>query len=231
MPLFNIKKLVENAGKSTEGLTKNAINDALAEQKSKEAVISMRDALQIMYCLMSVDGKITEEEKDKFEEIGIAYDPYFASYKDSLIEECQAALQQEKAYGHAFDPQTPEDEKDYYYQTYHCVRDLISKNELNVAGGVRAKILLWDLLAIAFSEGDYSTNENRLIRYFAMRAGVEQAVLLEMEQTIRTLAAIEREEEWLKSTDRPYKVIEERVNELADRKNTIMQGVNALIAD
>ena len=54
---------------------------------------------------------------------------------------------------------------------------------------------------------------------------------MEMEHTIRSLIAIENEEEWLKSTDRPYKVIEERINELADRKNTIMQGVNALIAD
>ena len=302
MALFNIKKLVENAGKSTEGLVKNitdaaeklpesaknfniadsvkdmmdksqetvesliskgeevvttqtekaentktAINnalagqknkeaaiptrDALAAQKSKEAVIPMCDALHIMYCLMAVDGKITEEEEDKFQEIGIACDPNFAGYRDSLIEECLAASRLETVYGHAFVPETPEDEEDYYNQIHDYVGDLIAENKLNAASGVRAKILLWDLLAIAFSEGDYSANEKRLIRYFAKRAGVEHTVLLEMENTIRTLAAIEREEEWLKSTDRPYRVIEERLNELADRKNTIMQGVNALVAD
>ena len=52
-----------------------------------------------------------------------------------------------------------------------------------------------------------------------------------MEHTFSTLLAIEKEEEWLKSSDRPYKVIEERVKELQNRKNAIMQGVNALIMD
>ena len=41
----------------------------------------------------------------------------------------------------------------------------------------------------------------------------------------------EKEEEWLKSSDRPYKVIEERVVELSNRKDAIMQGINALISD
>lgn len=286
MPLFNIKKFVENAGKSTEGLVKNitdaaeklpdsaknfnladsvkdmmdkgqetmesirskgeevfaaqkektentkkAIKDALADQECKEAVIPVRDALHIMYCLMAVDGTISEEEEDKFEEIGNACDPGFAAYKDSLIEECLAASRLETVYGHAFVPETPEDEEDYYNQIHDYVGDLIAENKLTTSDGVRAKILLWNLLAIAFSECDYSANEKRLIRYFAKRAGVEHTVLLEMEHTIRTLVAIEKEEEWLKSTDRSYREVEERVNELADRKNTIMQGVNALIAD
>ena len=53
----------------------------------------------------------------------------------------------------------------------------------------------------------------------------------EMEHTYSTLTAIEKEEEWLKSSDRSYKVIEERIVELSNRKNTIMQGIKALISD
>ena len=74
-------------------------------------------------------------------------------------------------------------------------------------------------------------NEKRFIRYFALKTGIDGSVRMEMEQTFSTLVAIEREEVWLKSSDRPYRVIEERVNELQDRKNAIMQGVNALIKD
>ena len=108
MALFNIKNLMDNVSKSTEGIkksisdaaeklpdsaknfnladsvkdmrdkgqetmeslsskgeetvaaqtekigdTKSAVKDALAEQKSKEAVLPVRDALQVMYCLMA----------------------------------------------------------------------------------------------------------------------------------------------------------------------------------
>ena len=227
-----ISKGEETLGTQTEN-TRAAVKDALADHKSKEVVIPVRDALQIMYCLMAVDGTISEEEADKFDEIGKASDPYFATYKKILIKECLAASRLETTYGHAFVPRTPEEMEDYYDQIHDYVGDLITglPRGWPVAGGIRPQILLWNLLAIAYSEGDYSANEKRLIRHFSKRAGVEDTVLLEMEHTIRTLFAIEKEEEWLKSTDRPYRVIEARVNELADRKNTIMKGVNALIAD
>ena len=211
--------------------TKAAIKDALSEQRRKEAVLSTRDALQVMYCMMAVDGTISEEETDKFDEIGKVCDSDFESYRDSLIEECLAAAQLETAYGNSFVSETPDDEEDYYNQIHDYVGDLFKEEVFYATDGMRGKILVWNLLAIAFSEGDYSANEKRLIRYIARRAGVDHTVLLEMEHTISTLAAIEKEEEWLKSTDKPYKVVEVRVNELADRKNMIMQGVNALIAD
>ena len=57
---------------------------------------------------------------------------------------------------------------------------------------------------------------------------------MESRKTIRKwfwVWSFEKEEEWLKSSDRPYKVIEERVVELSNRKNAIMQGINALISD
>lgn len=220
-----------NAQQDKKGNTNAAIKDALSEQRRKEAVLSTRDALHIMYCMMAVDGTISEEETDKFEEIGRACDQDFDSYRDSLIEECLAAARLETVYGHSFVPQTPEDEEDYYNQIHDYVGDLFKEDAFYATDGVRGKILVWNLLAIAFSEGDYSANEKRLIRYIARRAGVDHTVLLEMEQTINTLNAIEKEEEWLKTTDKPYKVVGVRIDELANRKEMIMQGVNALIAD
>ena len=56
----------------------------------------------------------------------------------------------------------------------------------NRTEGVRAKDLLKNLLVIAHSEGEYSANEKRLIRYFAQKSGVDNAVLLEMEKTFGT---------------------------------------------
>ena len=97
--------------------------------------------------------------------------------------------------------------------------------------GIRGKILVWDLLTVAYSEGEYSSNEKRLLRFIAKCLGVDYAILLEMEHTVRTLLAIEAEENWLKNTDRSYAVVEERVNELTERKNTIMLGIRTLMVD
>lgn len=208
--------------------TKTAITDALANQRRSEAVLSIKDSLKIMYCLMMVDGTVSSEEEEKFDEIGTACDPEFKSYNKELMEECNAAVQ----LGTAQDLVISSDISDDYYDLIHDqAGDCIKEESFYSSDGMPAKVLIWNLLTIANSEGDYSANERRLIRYITKKSGVDYAILLEMEHTYNTLTAIEKEEEWLKSSDRSYKVIEERIVELSNRKNTIMQGINALISD
>lgn len=217
--------------KEKEDETKAAIKNALRDKKGGEAVFSVRDALRIMYCMILIDGNVSEEEKEKFCEIGLACDQDFDACKKQLIDECNGVVQSESAQGIDFVSIASVDSEEYYDQIHDYVGDLIKEENFYQAEGVRAKWLIWNLLAIAYSEGDYSTNERRLMRYIAKKSGVDNTVLLEMEHTFSTLIAIEKEEEWLKSSDRPYKVIEERVVELSNRKNAIMQGINALISD
>lgn len=217
--------------KEKEDETKAAIKNALRDKKGGEAVFSVRDALRIMYCMMLIDGNVSEEEEEKFCEIGLAYDQDFDACKKQLIDECNGVVQSESAQGIDFVSIVSVDSEEYYDQIHDYVGDLIKEENFYQTEGVRAKWLIWNLLAIAYSEGDYSTNERRLMRYIAKKSGVDNTVLLEMEHTFSTLIAIEKEEEWLKSSDRPYKVIEERVVELSNRKNAIMQGINALISD
>ena len=211
--------------------TKAAIDAALSDKQSNEAVFSVRDALRIMYCLMLIDGSVSAEEEEKYSEIGLACDQDFDVYKKQLIDECVAVAQSESSQGVEFISLDSEDSEEYYDQIHDYVGDLIKEESFYRTEGVRAKGLIWNLLAIAYSEGEYSASERRLIRYIAKKSGVNNTILLEMEHTFSTLMAIEKEEEWLKSSDRPYKVIEERVVELSNRKDTIMQGINALISD
>lgn len=217
--------------KEKEDETKAAIKNALRDKKGGEAVFSVRDALRIMYCMILIDGNVSEEEEEKFCEIGLACDQDFDACKKQLIDECNGVVQSESAQGIDFVSIVSVDSEEYYDQIHDYVGDLIKEENFYQTEGVRAKWLIWNLLAIAYSEGDYSTNERRLMRYIAKKSGVDNTVLLEMEHTFSTLFAIEKEEEWLKSSDRPYKVIEERVVELSNRKNAIMQGINALISD
>lgn len=184
-----------------------------------ELSLTVRGALQVIYYLMASDAKVADEEKEKFELIGQELDPSFAEYRETLIDQCSSALQ-------------GADDKDEHYDIIHeQIMDVIRTTSTSAGSGIRGKLLLWDLYAVAYSDTDYSEEEKRLIRSVCRALHIDQVIAQEMEQTLRTMLAIENEEQWLKTTNRPYAAVETRINELSDRKQTIMQGIYALIAD
>ena len=256
MTLFDMKKIRESLSKSAGGIKKSfsaaaeklpdaakSINltdsmkdmaeksqtmvDAL--QKRSEALFSVRDALRIMYCLMLIDGTVIAEEESKFSEIGKAYDPDFDIYKKQLIDECVSVAQTETAQGVEFVSIESEDSEEYYEQLHNYVGNLIQKENFYRTEGIRAKELIWNLLAIAYSEDEYSETEKQLIRFVAEQSGVHHSTLLEMEHELTSLIEIDKEEEALKSGS-PSTEAEEKLTLLAERKNTIMKGIDALIS-
>lgn len=218
------------ARKEKSDETKAAINAAMSDERGTQAVFSVRDSLRILYCLMLIDGAVALEEEAKFSEIGLSCDPDFNIYKKQLIDECYAAAQSESAQGVEFVSLETEDSEEYYDQIHNYVGNLIKEENFYRTEGVRAKELLWNLLATAYSEDDYSENEKRLIRFIADKSGVDRAILPEMERKLIALTEIEKEEELLKSTDWPRKAIEESAAELSKRKNSIMQEIDALVS-
>ena len=147
--------------KETADEAKIAIDSAMADQKRSEALYSVRDALRIMYCLMLIDGTVIAEEESKFSEIGKAYDQDFDIYKKQLIDECVSVAQTESAQGVEFVSIESEDSEEYYEQLHNYVGNLIQKENFYRTEGIRAKELIWNLLAIAYSEDEYSETQGR----------------------------------------------------------------------
>ena len=162
-----------------------AVIDAALSDRGSEAVFSTRDALRIMYCLMLIDGTVFAEEGAKYSEIGTASDQDFDIFKKQLIDECLSMAQSESAQGVEFISLESEDSEEYYEQIRNYVGDLIKEENFYRTEGVRARELIRSLLAIAHSEGEYSEDERRLIRYVAEKSGVDDAALIEMEQSFR----------------------------------------------
>jgi tellurite resistance protein len=200
--------------------TDEAVKTALEKgtNAAGERIVSVKDSLKLIYCLMAADGSISPEEEEKFREIGNSLDPDFEQWKDELT----ADLSMKEA--------VLPDEDEYFDFIHDYAAEILYKAE-DTGEGIGAKTLIWDLLVMAFSEGDYSANERRLVRFAAKALSIDPAIPLEMEQTLRTITALDKEEEWLKSMNRPYSVIEEQVNELKERRETIMTGVHALMED
>ena len=198
--------------------TDEAVKSALETSEAGERALPVKDALKLIYCLMASDGSISPEEEEKFLEIGNSLDSEFEQWKDELIADL------------SMKDTVLSDEDEYFDFIHDYAAEIIYKTE-DVGDGIGAKTLIWDLLVMAFTEGDYSTNERRLIRFVTRGLNVDLAVLLEMEQTLRTITALNKEEAWLKSVNRSYSVIDEQMTELKERRDTILTGLHALIAD
>ena len=180
--------------------------------------ISIHCALRIIYYMMTVDGVIQEEEEKKFTEIGKELAPDFDAIKGGIITACREQMTK------VIDPE------DYYAVLQDGVEEAVEIGKNPKDGGLAPKVLVWDLLTLAYSDGGYDENERKLLKYVVRKFDVDKTVFLELESSYLALMDLENELNWIKTTDRPYLTIEAIVNELADRKTVIFDSVKDLIA-
>ncbi len=196
-----------------------------AEEKKHESkeeehaikAISTKNAIKIFYYLMAVDGEVFHSEDEKFDEIGIEIDPNFAEHKAGIISECKAQMDK------VIDPE------DYYDVIQDGVEEAILIPDTTADSFITPKLLVWDLLTIAYSDEKYDEKERKLLKYIVRKFNIDAAIFLEMENTLQTLMDLEKELNWIKTTNKPYLTIEAHVNELQDRKNCIFESVKDLI--
>ena len=181
-------------------------------------VLSTRCALKIIYYMMAADGEIFHSEEEKFDAIGRELDPAFAEDKDSVVAECKAQLDKVM------------DSDDYFDVLQDGVEDALLTSKPSDDSFVTPKLLVWDLLTVAYSDEQYDEAERKLLKYIVRKTNIDKAVFLEMESSILTLMDIEKELAWIKTTNKPYLTIEAMVNELMDRKNVIFESVKDLIS-
>lgn len=185
--------------------------------------IKIEEALQIVYYLMAADGDICQNEEEKFDAIGKEWDEDFKKEKDGIIEKCKEQL--DKVI----------DEEEYYDVIREGVEECLRKGiigyewmalwEKDIDGG----ILVWDLLTIAFSDGKYTEEERKLIKLVTRKLDLDKTLFLEMENSIKAILALDREEAWVKGTNRPYSTIEALIKEISIRRDVIMKNMDELI--
>ena len=68
--------------------------DAAQERESAiPNVISVRNAVKVIYFLMAVDGEVYHGEEEKFDAIGADLISDFGMVKASILDECQAEME------------------------------------------------------------------------------------------------------------------------------------------
>ena len=208
MPEVTIPGLFQH-GKEKNG------SDAAPEEITS---VSIPSVIRIIYYMMHADGELRPEEEQKFDEICSELDPGFAEKKESLVSVCQAQMNK------VIDPE------DDYAVLQDGVEEAVAAGKNAKESALAPKVLVWDLLTLAYSDHDYDENERKLLKYIVRKLNLDKAVFLEMESSFLALRDLENELAWIKTTNRPYLTIENMVNEIADRKTAIFESVKDLIA-
>ena len=183
-------------------------------------LLEKRAAIKSFYYLMAVDGAVTADEIEYFDSIGAELDPeVFATYRDDLIAECELQLK------------NIIDEEDYYEVVLEGVDKALAAQIDDPANGITVRLLVWDMLAIAFSNAEYSSFERKLIKHIVRVMDMDRSVFLEMEQIIKTNAAVENELSWINRSNRPYSEIKPIVDELERRQKVVLTCARQLIED
>ena len=218
--MATFKDLKENLMDTTQkatGAVKSALTNEEHQSSFSDGYLSTHSALKIIYYLMAVDGGISPEEETLFREIGTALDKNFQFTSRVIEEDC--VYQLEKA----------NSSEDYRSMILEGVDNAIASSVPAEDSFSTPKLLIWDLLTVSYSDEQYSEPERDLIKAIAQKLDIDEATLLELESSLQTLTAIDKETTWIKTTSKPYIEIEAIVNELADRKNAVTESVNDLL--
>ena len=208
---------IKEIGNNLSEKAKNILKEKEEEEEANKKLITGKCASKLMYYLMAADGEVYHNEEEKYYEICTELYPRFEVEKDKIIKDCKEQV--EKII----------DTDDYYDVMTDGISEAIAEMNAKVKVGITPKMLLWDMFVVAYSDDKYSEPERKLIKYVSRKLNINKTVFLEMENSILTLNALEEEEEWLKSTDRPYAQIESALKEVEERKATVMESVNNLI--
>ena len=200
-----------NLGQLTDVFTNKSAKDAAEVHRS------LLCALQVFYYMIAVDGQILDDELEMFDSIGRELDPRYEMDRESILAACRQQL--EKAM----------DDEDHYDVIRDGVEEALAQYSGAKQQAIAPKLLLWDLLTLAYSDGDYPDAERRMIKYVARKLNIDKAVVLEMESSMLTIQDLDRELQWIKSTDRPYQTIEIMVNEIENRKKNVFDSVMDLV--
>jgi len=206
--------------KADQFLKKKVPLPAKQEEESKTLdlqTVSTKSALKIIYFLMAADAEVYHSEDETFDTIGLNLDPNFMDIKEDLISECQNQLNK------VIDPE------DYDDVVIEGVADALLTSVSTEDSFITPKLLVWNLLTIAHSDEKYHARERKIIKYIVRKLNIDKDIFLEMEHSFLTLSDLEKELNWIKTTDRPYLKIEAMVNEIADRKNVVFESVKDLI--
>ena len=181
------------------------------------SAISADNAVLIFYILMNADGVMSPEEEVQFNLLAEALMPAYSENRETIIEKCDQVIKKTQ-------------EADNKSEAMQSLLEAIVSGEQNIDFGiVGGKLLIWDMLTIAYADNNFSDEEKDLMAFIINSFGIKQEDFVEMVNCQETMLDLEREIEWLKDSDKPYRTIEDMIAEIRSRQDVIKMEIESLV--
>lgn len=180
-------------------------------------IIEKNIALKVFYYFMAIDGEISSDELQKLDDIivEIAYE----GGKAKIVEECENYLDSMDSRDEAYD------------YILEAIDKALKESDEFACDGIVRRLLVWNLYALSFSDGNLANTEKRIINHIGRVLEIDKSVLLDMEQLIQTAFSIMKELDMLNVSAKPYAEIRPLVDELERRKQVIVKAAKELVED
>ena len=166
-------------------------------------------ALKVFYYLLAVDGDVRPVELQRLTQVGEALAPgAFPSYRQTMILDCNARLARARDDVSRFNIAVNE--------SINALR-FARNNEV----GIKDRLVAWDLLVIAYCDGDYSGIEKEFVRVVAAELGIDKEMTDEMSYLIESAFEAEKQLDWATSMELPFNELRPIVESIEVRLDTI----------
>ena len=186
-----------------------------------------KDDLVLVYLLMSVDGNVSVEEENQFDEL--LKQSGFMESKNTVIGKAKDILSSVEP-----DMNDPQNWLQGLHKKYKSQLENDYSNNFFALGNRRSKAkfkeLLWTIINMAMVDKDFSENEKKFIDCCCKDWNIEDSLLDEMIEIAKTLYSLYSHLDLLKSVNRPYGEIEPLVNELNVNKAVLEENLKDLIS-
>ena len=141
--------------------------------------ISIKSALKAYYFLLAIDGNIDDQEILCFRDICSETDNSADGYLKELISECDELIR--NASGSEFEEIIQE-----------AFDEAVREEAIEPQKVVPSRLLLWNMLVLAYANNEYSSSERKMIGHAARILMVEKTVFLEMNKWLVQLQPCQR---------------------------------------
>lgn len=203
--------------------------------------------LGIYYLYMLVDGEVTNEELKRFSTICNSMD-VDSDEKKEIISSCKEAI---PGPGSDNSAEVIQEITRLLAESRICIPTFYSiamgtpheKNssnptphEKNLNNPInRDKItqtkVIWTLINLGYADEEYSEPEQKVVSFLADYWEMNSAVLSDMVDTAKTILALTKQKEWIKTTRKPYDTISAVIKEIDERIKQMFQNIEILISE
>ncbi|WP_103617934.1 TerB family tellurite resistance protein [Campylobacter concisus] len=89
--------------------------------------------------------------------------------------------------------------------------------------------IIWMLINLAYADGVFSDNEQKILNKIAEDFNIENSIIEELKDCAKTLICLDEKNEWIETTDEPYKKIKAVKDEIEKDNSLVATMVASII--